>query len=155
MKKLVSESLNEYMDNFERMEDPKDAIGIGDILGRKIDRLKQGEPAGESDSIEAIEILRRSLDPDEWYVQSVGSEKDPLEIMVGKTEDRYRGPHWAIRSLGKKGQFVTYEYKTAHRKTGKPYFRNKEIPLTWQELAIKCLELIHDKELRLPKHTDW
>jgi hypothetical protein len=140
--------------NFDRKEDPRDAMEIGDVLGRKIERIKKEGYSEESSSIEAIGILKRMLG-NEWAIDTIGPASDTSEIILRKEEEKYRGPKWVIRDLGKKGQYISYGYNQPGQSTSKPFFRNKEEPLTWQELAIKAAELIHDKELKLPKHTIW
>lgn len=137
--KFVYENLD-----FEKGADPHDTMKIGDVLGRKIERIKREGYSGESSTLEAIEMLKRMLG-DEWVVDTIGPTESTFEIHLRKAGDWYRGPSWSIRDLGRKGQFISYQYNQPGQSTSKPFFRN--IKSLIKLLASSLLEYSFNLEI--------
>ena len=80
--KFVMESLNEYMDNFERgAEDPKKSIGIGDarFADLHIDNQEWLRDAEESDEIDIIGEIKNPFPDNDIYWVGYGDPEDEDE----------------------------------------------------------------------------
>jgi hypothetical protein len=81
MKKFVSESLNEYMDNFERGEDPRKVIGLGDarFADLHIDGQEWLQDEEEFGEIDVIGEIKNSFPDNNIYFVGYGDSGDEEE----------------------------------------------------------------------------
>jgi len=162
---------------FVRGVDPMDSMELGDVRGRKLDKIRSGIYEVNKDP-EVINLRKKLLQDRtdqekkddylkaEEIIQGILPNADidhlgslPTEEMYIRQEGR-TGPYWTIR-VYPKHRYISYNWNFPHQSTSKPFYKN--VPkspdydpyITWQELAIIFLKIISDKKIKLPKHTIW